>query len=77
MKNESIQGTLFEEGYLEKSSGNIVKDADFAITELVANAWDAGATEVQIKLAKEIGDHFLIIDNGHGMSRIEFDARWL
>jgi len=77
MLDEPIQGTLFEEGFLEKISGNIVHDPDFALTELVANAWDAGATEVNIKLPLELGEGFSITDNGHGMTRPEFEKRWM
>jgi len=77
MADQPGQGTLFEEGYLEKTAGSITKDPDFALTELVANAWDAGATRVQIRLAKEFSDTFSISDNGHGMTRAEFENRWL
>ena len=31
-----IQGSLFEDDYLVKSLGNIVRDAEYALTELVA-----------------------------------------
>lgn len=47
-KSAIIQGSLFEDDYLVRTPGNIARDPDYALTELVANAWDAGATNVQI-----------------------------
>ena len=43
-----------------------------AIAELVANAWDAYATECKIMF---INDGLLIIDNGIGMTDEEFNSR--
>src|SRR5690348_7919404 len=37
-----VQGTLFEKGYLLRSLGSIAHEPDIALTELVANSWDAG-----------------------------------
>ncbi len=42
-----VQGSLFEEDYLLRTLGAIVHSADIALTELVANAWDAGASQVE------------------------------
>jgi hypothetical protein len=50
-----IQGSLFEDDYLIRSLGNIVRDAEYALTELVANAWDAGATSVNIDIPTDEG----------------------
>lgn len=36
-------GSLFEENYLIRTLGHIAYDPEIALTELVANAWDAGA----------------------------------
>ena len=54
-KQKIIQGSLFEDDYLVKSLGNIVRDAEYALTELVANAWDAGATKVNINVPTQQG----------------------
>lgn len=35
--------SLFEDDYITRSMGSIVTQPDIALTELVANAWDAGA----------------------------------
>jgi hypothetical protein len=42
------QGVLFDERFLERHAGSIMSDTAVAIVELVANAWDAFATEVEI-----------------------------
>ena len=39
-------GSLFEEDYLIRTLGRIAHDPEIALTELVANAWDAGALTV-------------------------------
>ena len=44
------------------------------ISEMVANAWDSGATLVVIRLEK---DFFVVEDNGKGMSLDELNERFL
>ena len=36
-------GSLFEDDYLLRTLGRIAHEPEVALTELVANAWDAGA----------------------------------
>ena len=71
------QGALFDERFLERYAGAIISDPEVAIVELVANAWDAWATRVDIRWA-ERGDEqtFSIADNGKGMSEAQFLRRW-
>lgn len=45
------QGSLFEEDYLIRTLGALVHNPEVALTELVANAWDAGATTVDISIS--------------------------
>ena len=40
--------SLFEEDFITRSLGSIVNQPDVALTELVANSWDAGASHVTI-----------------------------
>ena len=62
---------------MDKYAGALVTDPVTAIVELVANAWDAGATRVEITWPdQETGRAFSIEDNGHGMSRKDFQGRW-
>lgn len=73
-----IQGSLFEDGFLRRSIKNgITTNPETAITELVANAWDAGATEVDITIPNSSGNLLIISDNGEGMTREEFHDRWM
>ncbi|MES2064639.1 MAG: ATP-binding protein [Bacteroidota bacterium] len=72
-----IQGSLFEEDYLVRTLGNLVNQPDVALTELVANAWDAGATEVKIFIPEEKGLKLTIEDNGAGLTKEEFYNRWM
>jgi hypothetical protein len=72
-----IQGTLFEEDYLVRTLGNLVNLPEVALTELVANAWDAGATQVDIFIPSETGQVLTIEDNGSGLTKDEFYSRWM
>lgn len=71
------QSLLFDERFLESYAGTIMVDPATAITELVANCWDAYATEVRIVWPDATaGSHFEIVDNGKGMTRDEFRYIW-
>lgn len=72
-----IQGSLFEEDYLIRTLGDLVHSPDIALTELVANAWDAGATEVKISIPEDYGQKLIIEDNGTGLTKEEFHYRWM
>jgi len=76
-KQTVIQGSFFEDDYLEKSLGNISRDPDYALTELVANAWDAGSTRVEITVPQMEGKALVVEDNGTGMTTDEFKQRWM
>lgn len=80
MKKENsdyIQGSLFEEDYLIRTLGNLGTSPEIALTELVANAWDAGATHVDIFIPEELGQKLIIEDNGTGLTKDEFYSRWM
>lgn len=71
------QGTLFEERFLGRYAGAIMSDPTVALVELVANAWDAYATQVDIQWpSRDPPAHFRITDNGCGMTPAEFELRW-
>ena len=72
-----IQGALFEEDYLVRTLGDLAHKADVALTELVANAWDAGAAKVDITIPPERNQALVIEDDGTGLSGAEFHARWM
>lgn len=77
MHRKSIQGSLFEENYLVRTLGAVVHTPDIALTELVANAWDSGASRVNIQIPSEKGGHLIIEDDGHGMTPDQFKIRWM
>lgn len=67
---------LFEEDYLRRTHSTIVGQPDIALTELVANCWDAGANLVEIILPNKIGGLIQISDDGVGMTEEEFYKYW-
>lgn len=77
MEQKYLLGSLFEDDFLYRSLGSIVNQPDIALTELVANAWDAGATEVKIFIPEKTGDILTIEDNGTGLTPEEFQQRWM
>lgn len=72
-----IQSSLFEEDYLLKELGQLARVPNIALTELVANAWDAGATRVDISIPSAVGGMLTVLDNGHGMTAEQFKRRWM
>lgn len=71
------QGVLFDDRFLDKYAGSIISDPAIAIVELVANAWDAYATRVEIVWPRRTeGIAFSISDNGRGMTPEQFGRRW-
>jgi len=72
-----IQGSLFEEDYLIRTLGSLGSSPEVALTELVANAWDAGATRVEIFIPEQVGQKLSIEDNGIGLTKSEFYSRWM
>ena len=66
----------FGERFLEDHAGQIITEPRIALVELVANAYDAGASQVDITWPEKDGDLFAVSDDGHGMSPDEFARRW-
>lgn len=77
MKDNVLFPSLYEEDYILRSLGTIVTQPDIALTELVANAWDAGATSVTIGIPHESNLVLSVEDNGVGMSEEEFRHQWM
>ncbi len=75
---EDLFEVQYESNYLQRSiAGGITKFTDVALTELIANAHDAGATKVQITIPNELGQMLIIEDNGIGMTAEHFQSRWM
>lgn len=77
MPDQRLQNSLFEDDYLLRELGQVAHVPQIALTELVANAWDAGATRVNLVLPSEIGGRLTVTDNGHGMTPAQFKKRWM
>ena len=78
MDNDNVlYPSLFEDDYITRSLGLIVNQPDVALTELVANAWDAGASHVKIFIPEEHNQILYIEDDGVGMTEEEFQNHWM
>lgn len=77
MPEQPLQNSLFEDDYLLRELGQVAHVPQVALTELVANAWDAGATRVDLILPGEISGTLTVTDNGHGMTPAQFKKRWM
>lgn len=74
---EPLQGSLFEEDYLLRTLGALATSPDIALTELVANAWDAGAARVEILIPSATDEELVVKDDGCGMTPELFRSRWM
>lgn len=75
-ENDTQQTVLFDTSFLPDHVGHIMTDPRMAIVELVANSYDAGATEIAILWPSDRGQEFSISDNGTGMTKDQFTRRW-
>jgi len=66
----------FANDFLDDHAGHIISDPAVAIIELIANAYDAGATRVTVTWPEKVGDLLIVEDNGTGMTPEEFSRRW-
>jgi hypothetical protein len=66
----------FGDSFLNHHAGRIISDPHYAIVELVANCWDAGANRVDIHWPTSENGVLSIQDNGTGMTYDEFVRRW-
>lgn len=67
----------FEENYIFRNNRSITSNNDIALTEFVANAWDAGAHNVSITIPYEEHEEIIVEDDGTGMTDEEFHSRWM
>lgn len=68
----------YDERFLSEYLGSVKENPSIAIIEIIANSWDAGAEHVSVSWP-EVGDEngrIVIEDDGCGMTREEFEARW-
>ena len=67
---------MFADRFLLDHAGQIIGDPRTAVLELIANAYDAGATKIALQWPTEKGEFFSVTDNGTGMTKDEFVERW-
>lgn len=77
MSNPLSQTALFEDDYLLRELGQVAHVPQVALTELVANAWDAGASRVNLILPAVKDEILTVTDDGHGMTPDQFKKRWM
>lgn len=70
---ETVNFTV-DAALLRELGERLVGRPAIALAELIKNSYDADATEVAIEFTK---DSIVVSDNGHGMSRDEFEHRWM
>ena len=68
---------FFGETFFEDYASRLISNPDVALVELVANAWDAGASVVNITYPSSLGGLIVIEDDGTGMTKKQFHERWL
>ncbi len=66
----------FADRFLRDHAGAIISEGRIAILELISNAYDGGATKVELLWPEQTGEPFSVTDNGTGLTREEFDHRW-
>ncbi len=76
-KPDKFTVSFFEEDYLVRTLGRIAHDPEVALTELVANTWDAGATIVDVTIPPSRELTLTVEDDGHGMTPAQFRDRWM
>jgi hypothetical protein len=74
---QQIMPQKFEHDFFDRTYPGVVNDISVAFSEIVANAWDAGATRIDIAIPSEQGEQIIIKDNGSGMTEDEFKDRWM
>lgn len=77
MDNQDKLWLRFAGGVIEHLGIQMYQSPVNAIAELIANAWDAEATRVEIELPSSKNREFVIRDNGLGMTRQECQDHYL
>ncbi len=75
--DNKLSTSKFERNFIEKTYSTVVTDVSVAFSELVANAWDAGANKINITIPSNKNEDIIIEDDGSGMSDEEFQSRWM
>lgn len=75
--NARDYSVTYEDRFLFKDIGSIATRPDIAVTEIIANSHDAGATTVYITISEGTQRQLTVEDDGIGLTNDEFESRWL
>lgn len=67
----------YEEDFLVRTLGDLIRRPEVALGELVANAWDAGAALVKVTIPEAHDEELVVEDDGCGLTKEQFDQRWM
>lgn len=76
-KQQDLFTSHYEEDFLLRTLGDLVRKPEVALGELVANAWDAGAFQVDLTIPEKHDDLLVVSDDGCGLTKAQFDQRWM
>lgn len=74
---QSLFTSHYEEDFLLRTLGDLIRRPDVALGELVANAWDAGAALVNVTIPTNRDEELVVEDDGCGLTKAQFDQRWM
>ncbi|MGV6830961.1 MAG: ATP-binding protein [bacterium] len=77
MENLNLFNARYEDNYLRRELDKITSNPDIALTELIANAFDAGAKNVRILIPSSNDQLLIVEDDGIGLTKEEFAKRWM
>lgn len=76
-KQPSLFTSHYEEDFLIRTLGDLIRRPEVALGELVANAWDAGAARVEVTIPEKPDQELIVKDDGCGLTKEQFDQRWM
>lgn len=74
---QSLFTSHYEDDFLIRTLGDLVRKPEVALGELVANAWDAGAFYVDLTIPEKHDELLVVSDDGCGLTKQQFDQRWM
>jgi len=77
--SQIAQGNLSfraEARLLQELGERLVAQPEVALVELIKNSYDADASYCNIGFSRD-GKSLIVVDNGHGMTKEEFESRWM
>lgn len=76
-RQQSLFPSHYEEDFLARTLGDLIRKPEVALGELVANAWNSGASVVDVRIPDALGEELVVEDDGSGLTKEQFDQRWM